>query len=479
MASKVLRDYSILELDPTQEILGHTVVRRKDRRLREYVASQVTFFQTIHFLIECLVPTCPGHQKFGVYLTENVALIYRHHNIGEEAIYVPFKNMICKPLKVPYDGEVLLTGIRWRLTSLNTIEVPSQSIFDCLLACLRFLMITKYFCLECLFRHSNGVGLALERFIKTVLYHIVPYGRYVEKDPFHPINYFHLGMCFKFRRLFWESKNNMFQHSCSVTRDGFRETSSCRILDTSVQGYEPSSRTIPHSISFNPDLFLLRNFNSISTIHVSLKCDCHEGRSIPSQAYVGLLRQKKKCDIYSIVLARWILNGSEYEDPLLNFSLFGPPGPSKMVGQVGIAPLASNCPRCKSQIVLKDIYVPPTTWLFMAEIANPLWRISVDGFTNISTYVLAGTTFELKFVLLYNYSTGNFTSLHFHESNWYFFDESAGGLFKRCNPDRVKYKERINVRAFYIRKTDFAPHRCLLDAVVRLQTPPTPPCFYT
>src|SRR5574343_108279 len=67
-------------------------------------------------------------------------------------------------------------------------------------------MMLKEFCLECLFAHSNGKGLLLERFLKTILYHIVPWGRIKDRGQFVPIRSYDAKMAMKFRRIWWCQK---------------------------------------------------------------------------------------------------------------------------------------------------------------------------------------------------------------------------------------------------------------------------------
>ena len=41
------------------------------------------------------------------------------------------------------------------------------------------------------------------------------------------------------------------------------------------------------------------------------------------------------------------------------------------------------------------------------------------------------------------------------------FDDLCGGLFKNCDPDKVRYQDKLNVRVFFYRKTEVNPHACL------------------
>ena len=463
MSSILPRDLAVLQLDPAQEISGVYISRKRDRRLPEFPASQINFFQCLLLMVECLLPMCKGHRKFGVTVEDNIAVIFRHHEHNKEAVYVPYYNPICRPLRVPLDRDVLLAGVKWRFMGSNPLPT-AQGIFDCFLASLRYMMLNRDFCLECLFAHSNGMGLCLERFLKTALYHITCFGRYHDRETYKPISRYEKGMDLKFRRIWWGPSNQLFKHNCVETKRGFKEETSFEAMNPH---FAEMSVNFQNGFFIEPTFGLLRNLDSISKINVAMQCSCDSGRVVTKQIYTGLLRKDKKSDLYSIVLAKWGVNGDEYEDPLWNWSLMGSERPSAFVQQSTATPLVRDCARCQSQISIRDISVPDTTWLFMADIAEPLSKASVEGFSKINTYILGGVTFRLGFILIYNTTTGVFSSMNI-KGSWKFFDDSIGGIFKPCNPNRVKYKDRINVRAFYYRKTEADPHRCLKTALSRL-----------
>ena len=463
----VNRDFSLLELDPFQEIVGIVIRRKKDRRQQEYPASQITFLQTLFVFIDCIIPACRGHQKFGIIESDNIPVIFKCHDFNDEAKYVAYKTPICRPLRVPLTGDFLLNGLKWHMVNAASMATVSQTLFDCLIASLKLQTLTFEFCLECLFRHCNGAGLGLERFLKTVLYHIVVLGRFVEREGFQSILKYQKGMDFKFRRVHWERRNEMFKLCGVVTKkSGIRNETYFSLPGEITQEYP----NIPqHGVYGNPSLMFLTNLGSVSVIHVSVQCHCHNKRLIPKLAHIGIIRQSKNCDFINVALARWVQDGDEYSDPLLNWSLFGPDIPNRAVyTKINVDPLASVCNRCKTQVLVKNVFVPSTTWLFMAEVPISLQKSSVEVFAPVSSFALGDAVFELKFILLYNTTTGSFTSMNYIDQQWYFLDDRAGGIMKRCNPDRVKYKERVNLRAFYFRKTETNPHQCLKDAVDRL-----------
>lgn len=466
MATRCSKDFPILELDASTEIVANTVHRRRDRKLREYLASQITFIQGLFSLVECLVPGCRGHQRFGVSTTDNVAVFFRHHDVGREGIYVPYRNPLCKPLRVPQDGDTLINGIRWDSNSSLGVAESFQSIFDCLLANLKFQTLLKGFCLECIFMHTSGLGLLLERLLKTLLLHVVTLGRYLERETFAPTTFYEQGMTLKCRRVYWDEKNRFFRYNYLPTPNGFKE----EILP--VERDVPANR-MPMHLKRGPfldlDFSVLRHLNLVSQFNVVLQCGCNTGRPRIEQAYIGVLRRNHRSNVFNLAPAKWDSSGNGYEDPLWLWSLFGSYGSSLAISRPSVAPLASLCPGCQNLVSIRDVQVPETTWLFMAEMAEPLAKQSLEGLSAISTYMLGGVTFKLAFVLLFNQSTGCFTSMNYHQGAWSYYDDSCGGIFKSCRADKVRYKDRTNLRAFYIRQTESNAHQCLTAATNRLK----------
>lgn len=321
-------------------------------------------------------------------------------------------------------------------------------------------MLSRDICLECLFRHTNGMGLCFERFLKTALYHVVPFGRFTDKTPYKPVNQFEKGMDLRFRRIWWADMDKSFKQVCFETKYGLKQETI--YVPPGVSSSELPSK---HREGFflEPNMGILRHLNTVTNINVMLQCSCDSGRIFSRQVNIGLLRKHKRNDIFSIALAKWDNEGRSYEDPLWEWSLMGSGDPSPAVGKNTASPIVSTCPKCKSMINLKNISIPETTWLFMAEIAEPLWKTSLQGFAQVSSYVLGGVTFRLGFILLYNTTTGQFTSMNIRKG-WRFFEDACENVYRACNPNRVKYRERINLRAFYFRQAEKEPHRCLQEA---------------
>ena len=456
------RDFNILELDPVQEVAGSNIIRKKGRKLPLYPETQVTFFPTVFAIIECFLPLCREHQKFGVVESDNIAVIFKHHEPDEwDAMYVPYNNPICKPIRVPITGDSLLNGIKWLATSLLPLSSTNQTIIDCLIANLKFNALTKDFCIQCIFRHSRGLGLALERFLKTLLYHIVAYGRFDYKDYFQPITVFQKGMCLRFRRVHWSEKGKMFKHAC-VNKNGIREEPFFSIPSVILSDFPLAP---PHGYYVEPNVFFLRSLDSISHIFAMSTCKCYSGKPRLIRAFINLIRHDTRNKSLSISLSQWAREESDYSDPIWNWSLFGPQTYDRAIHSLALSqPISKICSRCYSLISVKNIQVPPSTWLLMADIPLSLQKSSVDVFLSLHDYVIGDVSFVLKFILLFNVNNGNFTSLNLVDNEWYFFDDLAGGAFKKCDPSRVNYKTKVNLRAFYIRKTETKPHICIQEA---------------
>lgn len=466
MANRYPHDWKFLEINPVDDIRDNLIVRKTSRGFAEYLPSQILIFQTISTLIECFLPLCKGHQRFGTTLDGNVPVIFKYHDQNKEPVYVPYSNPICRPLRVPSDGDVILSGIKWKLALAGPTKVL-PCILDCLIACLKDKMLSTGFCLECLFFHSNGIGLMFERFLKTILFHIAAYSRVNRGSPYEPHDLSrrrHHDM--RLKRISWAT--SILKVDCHDTGFGFREVMNL-ISIMSEHAEEPITSV---GVNFDPNTSILKHLDTVSRIDVLLRCRCNGGRSYPKRVYTGLLRKSRRTStLYSIVMAQWPTKGEEYEDFLWNWSLLNQFKPSASVVKVTAVPIIKECDLCKHRIELLDVQVPDTTWCFMADLAEPLQRENIDGLRYLRNYTLGGVVFNLAFVLMYSKENGHFSSMNFFyeqgTSVWRLFDDSRGGLLQDTSPFKVKYNERINLRAFYFRDTGSNPHRCLQKAAAR------------
>lgn len=464
MATKLSKDWDIMELDPVIEIEGLKVVRKLERRMPEFSVNRVVFFRTLIAIVECLVPNCSGHRKYGVIDEENIPVVFRHHLPGQLAKYAMFKSPICRPIRVPDTGDQLLVGLKWKTTELAMLIATTKvlpSIFDCLIADLRLRMMLKDFCLECLFAHSNGKGLILERFLKTVLYHVVPFGRLKGKEDYMPVRSYDRKMELKLKRIYWGSK------SFRITADTLSLKEQCSL--GSPEKPVRHSKEVFEGYFLDPQTGILRNLDSVSKFNVLIKCNCHGGKSRICQVYCGFLRKLKtvagKAPEYNISLAKWMNEGDEYEDPIWNYSLLGDDTPTIRFDSNLSQPISKTCEKCKNFVNIIDVQVPPTTWLLVADLAETLKKVSVRSLQNIGSYQTGGVVFYPAFVLVYNTKLGHFTTLSLlQKDEWRFFDDYCGGLFKICDPDKVRYGDKLNLRVFFYRKTEINPHLCLSRA---------------
>ena len=450
-----------MEMDPTQELKGTMVVRLKDRKLPVYNVSRITFFPALIAFIDCLLPSCGGHPKYGIVEDENIPVVFRFHDFNMAPVYVPFRCPINRPFRVPLDGDLLLNGIKWRFDP-SSLLTTVQCLFDCLMANLRLQSLTKEFCLECLLSHTIGHGVGLERLLRTILYHIIPFGRHSDKELFRPITCFENGMNFRFRRIFWKDRNQMFKLCCSVVKNVIKEE-----IFYGLPGEICSHYLTPpgYGAYLNPDLLYLRRLDLVSVILAMTTCGCNARRPSPVKIYVHLMRQHPRSEIVSMVPAQWGCKGNEYLDPIWTWSLFGPDSShASMHSYNTTTPIATMCVLCNTKISVANFSVPSTTWLLIADIPSELHKVPVYYFSSIGSFAVGSVIFDLKFVVLYNTQTGSCTSMNLYDGQWYCYDDMAGGMLKKCEPHKVRYTHRINLRAFYFRRYDTNPHSCLKNA---------------
>lgn len=466
--STAQRDFKYIDIDPLTEIVSNHVIRRKDRKLREYFASQVVFIQGIFSLVECLFPGCKGHQRYGYVAADNAPVIYRYHDQGsKEAVYAVYRNTLNRPIRVPQDGDPLINGIKWTLRSLDSAVTNSQTILDCLIANLKLQTLKKGFCLECLFFHRNGLGLQFEKLLRTIVSHVVAYGRYLEKESFFPVSRLEQGMTLRLKRIFFE-KENCFRQCYAPSREGFNEHMVVIEKDTAIASYPSFYK---HGRFVDVDFSILRHIDLVSTFNVTLQCGCDLGRMRHQKAHVAVLRKNHHQGMFNLALGSWKAGDTSFEDPLWMHSLLGQTGPCQAVNKVTATPLASVCSSCQNITTIKSVTIPDTTWLLPCEVSSNLAHCSLEGLSNLSTYVLSGVIFRLAFALIFNHTTGHFSSMNFYNGEWSYYEDNLGGLFKSCNPAKFRYKDRSNVRIYYIRSSaSDENHRCLTDAFNRLRS---------
>lgn len=461
-ARPIFADFNIMEMDPTQELEGHSTIRRKDRKQPLIPVSSISFLPALFVFIDCYLPSCRGHQKYGIVEGENIPVIFKYHDFNEEPAYVAYKSRLSRPFRVPLTGDVLTNGIKWGLDP-KCITPTIQCVFDCFMANLKLQSLsTKSFCLECLFCYPNGTGALLEKFLRTVLYHIISFGRYLDKDFFRPVIKYEKGMNLRFRRVFWENKNKMFKSCCVVTKCAIQEE-----VFYGTPGEIDLNYVTPPSYGeyANPELTFLKHMDTVSFFHASTVCGCNSGKPYPIKVFVHLIRRHPRSGTLSMAPARWDNEGSDYLDPIWTWSLFGPKSVNKAVYTHSLAvPISSVCTVCNQMISISNFIVPSTTWCLIADVPHVLHKVSADYFMSISSFVVNDVVFDLNFILMYNTSNGAFTSVHLFENQWFYFDDMAGGMMKRCNVAKIKNRNRIILRLFYFRRTETKPHVCLLNA---------------
>jgi hypothetical protein len=52
--------------------------------------------------------------------------------------------------------------------------------------------------------------------------------------------------------------------------------------------------------------------------------------------------------------------------------------------------------------------------------------------------------------------------MHLYGKDWYFYDDDSDGALTRTDPEDIDYVDKMNLKAFYLRRTEENPHCCLL-----------------
>jgi hypothetical protein len=334
-----------------------------------------------------------------------------------------------------------------------------QGIFDCILAFLRFQTLLRHFCLECILNHTCGTGLFLEKLIKSMMMHIVVLGRTNENDHLQPVTKFHPNMTLRFRRVFWGNKNKIFRTAYITTRNSYKEDIISIGEGVPDAAYPAQFRNkAPIDVNFS----ILRHLDEVSSYYALIQCGCNQGRLRVEKSSVLVLRQNEHQGLI-ITPARWNKKKYGFEDPLWFWSLFGSQAPNPAIVNNLAVPMASICLACRSPKVVKEVQLPKTTWILTCELPKILAKSPVDALHAVNYFKFGGVPFRLGFALLYNTTSGSFSSLTYHGGHWFYYDDQ-NGIFKKAKADSVRYRDKFNLRVYFIRETESNPHECLVTA---------------
>ena len=120
-----------------------------------------------------------------------------------------------------------------------------------------------------------------------------------------------------------------------------------------------------------------------------------------------------------------------------------------------------QCLSCHQYPTVDSLTIPKTTWLIVDEIPRELQKVSLRFMDSLKTVQMGGVTFYLTWVSILM-THGHFCSMHLYGTDWYFYDDNSNGGLTRTDPEDVKYVNKENLKAFYLRRTEKNPHRCLI-----------------
>lgn len=457
----------VLSIDPKTEIVGNVVKRNADRRVMEYPASQVKFFHTLIAFVSCI--RCSGnHFKFGQTIKNNIPVVFKKHERDAEALYeVLIGNL---PIRIPINEDPLVDGVKWALSVIprtpgfrKILSLLPQTMVDCLFTDLKIRIAQESFCLNCHFLHSNGVGFLFESLLRTMMYHLVLYARQNVLYDYVPVEILQLPMEVKIKRIWFGSACDSLCLICDL-KSGILLERLCHVR-AEQNLVQPLITRSPINLNIMP----LRFIDKVSSFRLYIKCKCFGG-GIRVKNCSKLLFQKCSSPTTgskhefkrSIVFADNIRPVSDEEDPFWFWSNYGLRDAAEIDFLEFLSPLREiPCKVCNETLTISRVEVPETTWLFNVDFPLNMRQESLMNLTHLESFQLGGVLIKLAFVYVLDIKDNIFTSMHYLDKKWYYFDDRVGGLIKQFNPFKTNYVKRRNIRAVYYRVVENSPHRCL------------------
>jgi hypothetical protein len=106
-------DDSAFSGDTDMVVVGGQVAAVVPRPLEVIIEPLVAFYpDRLRVHIQCEMPHCPGHFKYGMQKDRNLPVIFGHHR-KEVAHYFAFCVKSVLPFRVPGDRHQIMEGIKW------------------------------------------------------------------------------------------------------------------------------------------------------------------------------------------------------------------------------------------------------------------------------------------------------------------------------------------------------------------------------
>ena len=199
--------------DPDMEVTKSRVVSCKPPAMR-YLEKALTLFKMLSIAVACGYEGCrTAHCKYGLHVASNQPCIFDVHD-QEGVWYRPSVTKVSKPLRIPAEGDVLLTGIRWNTRKPRDDQKPiiNTCMIDGFLTDLKLRSLDPKFCFECLFTFTEGGGRDLEQCLRTLISHVIVYARPLAKSRYKRIRSFSFEEDLRIKRI-WLDKQALLKVS--------------------------------------------------------------------------------------------------------------------------------------------------------------------------------------------------------------------------------------------------------------------------
>lgn len=203
MADDCINQYS----DPDMEVTKNKVISCKPQQMR-YLEKSISLLKMLAVAVVCTLDGCRvGHCKYGLHVASNQPCVFDGHDL-EGVWYVPNVTKANRSLRIPADGDVLLTGIRWNTTTPRDQQMPiaNSCMIDGFLTDLKVRSLDPKFCFECLFTYDYGAGRDLEQCLRTLISHILVFAKPLAQSQYKRVRVFSYEDDLRIKRI-WMDKD--------------------------------------------------------------------------------------------------------------------------------------------------------------------------------------------------------------------------------------------------------------------------------
>jgi len=435
---EVVEYVDLEEKEIIKQVIKASIKRGRDN----FKVQDVTFFQALQSKAKCSKGCAEGHPKFGLIASENRPVIFTAHK-NDEIVY-------SWGTVLPERG----TGVK------------NSCMIDSFLTDIKIRSLDKNVCFECLFFHNEGPGLEFERMLLTMKGHIVLFSK-PEKEGRHQIvqemSYY---QDLIIKRIFISS-DNVPAYSTSDEESGI-PYQNLMLFAFNGKNHTRISENWRTAVQLSQDIQIMRRIDVVSIFSVICHCKCANEAQRVENIYCCAIRVLKsgqltvhpgyrganETSIRKSFANRYFGASKDQARRLWSKDKNRKLEPALPVDMV-------RCLSCHQYPTVDSLTIPETTWLIVVEIPRELQKVSLRFMDGLKTIQMGGVTFYLTWVSILM-THGHFCSMHLYGKDWYFFDDDSDGGLTRTDPEDIDYVNKENLKAFYLRRTEKNPHRCLL-----------------